>query len=322
MVIWPSFSSRLMFCTSSCATPLSDSSVGDVVEPVVGVGDGCKITTVGFAPLEPLTPENRGEHPLSVINRQIRARTKEPVRPPWKNLSAWNRCIVASYLFLPVAPVGAAPCTCPYKSNNTSSFPCTSSGLNVCQFLQAQVFDGLLAQDKLLHLATGGERICIDEQEIAGRFLVADASLAEVPQFLLGQFLAVARAHRGYQFLAKKFIGDAEYLHIGNFGMPDEKLFDLGGEDVFAAANDHIFQAPNNVDIALGIHGGEIAGMQPALAIDRFGSLFGHLVVALHRQETTAAELAALATGNNLLRNRVDNLDLDMRQRCANRCRF
>src|SRR6185312_9891932 len=197
-----------------------------------------------------------------------------------------------------------------FWGQNTTAIPEKSSRFDICQILQTQVFDGLLAQDELLHFAAGGQRVGLDKQEIAGSLLVTDLLFAKGPQFIFGQFHAVPGTNYGDQFFAEEFIGDAEHLHIGDFRMANKKLLDLDGEDIFAAANDHLFKSTNDVDIAALVHGCQVAGMQPVIAINRLCRLLRHLVVSLHDQEATAAEFTALTTGNNLTTNGVDNLDL------------
>src|SRR5947209_13839123 len=79
--------------------------------------------------------------------------------------------------------------------------------------------------------------------------------------------------------------------------MADEEFLNLAREDIFPAANDHIFEAANNINVALSIHGCQVTRMQPAFAIDGFSGFLGHLVIALHDEETPAAKFAALSAG-------------------------
>src|SRR5438128_972072 len=50
---------------------------------------------------------------------------------------------------------------------------------DLCLLFEAQGFDGVLAQDELLYLATGGHREGIDKLEVARRLLMADLVFAE-----------------------------------------------------------------------------------------------------------------------------------------------
>src|SRR5437588_13024600 len=99
--------------------------------------------------------------------------------------------------------------------------------------------------------------------------------------------------------------------------MTDQKLLELDGEDVLAAANDHILEAAHDVDVTAFVHSCQVTGMQPAIAVNRLRGFLGHLVIALHNQETPAAELDALTAGNRLAGDGIENLDVGMGQRYA-----
>src|SRR5712691_10328590 len=114
---------------------------------------------------------------------------------------------------------------------------------------------------------------------------MADLALAELAQLLLSGLLSLFGAHHGQKFLAKELVGDTEYLHIGDFGMANEEFLDLAWIDILTAANDHILEAANNVDIALCIHCCQVPAMQPTIAINGLSSLLRHFVVALHDEE-------------------------------------
>src|SRR5437763_3302677 len=64
-------------------------------------------------------------------------------------------------------------------------------GFDICYFLQAQHSDSLLAQHKLLHLATGRHRIGRDTLEVARNLLMADLACAILAQLLLGKRLSL-----------------------------------------------------------------------------------------------------------------------------------
>src|SRR5579863_1008202 len=118
---------------------------------------------------------------------------------------------------------------------------------NLCCFLQSQGLYGLLAQDEFLHLATGSQGIGFYELEVAGYLLMANLALTVCAKLCLAEVGASAGNHYGKQFFAKELIGNAGYLHIGDLWMANQKFLDLGGEDIFATANDHILQATHDV---------------------------------------------------------------------------
>ena len=191
-----------------------------------------------------------------------------------------------------------------------------------CRF-QAEFLDGSLAQDKLLHFPTARQRIGFDELEVAGNFLRANIALCSMhavpPLWSAG--LRLGKTYR-QEFFAEEGIGDAEYLHVGYFGMADQELFDFAGEEIFATANNHIFQATHDIDIAACIHCRQVAGMQPAIAINGLCGLFRHVVVALHDDHAPAAYFAALSYRYNLASLGANDFDVGIRIRNAHRGRL
>src|SRR5437588_8254534 len=204
--------------------------------------------------------------------------------------------------------------------------PCLSFFVLCCfdlrYILQAQRCDGLLAQRELLHLATGRQRVALHELEVTRSLLVADLALTVHAQLLLGQLLTCPLNHHCEQFLAKVGIRDAHHLHLGQFGMTKEEFLDLHREEVFASANHHILEPTYDVEIALHVHGRQVARMRPAVSINGLGGLLGHLVVTSHDHEASIAKFAALTYWHDLAGHRIDDFDLDMWQRFADGRRF
>ena len=56
---------------------------------------------------------------------------------------------------------------------------------------------------------------------------------------------------------------DGRFLHRG---MAQQHAFDLDRRDVLAAADDHVLDAVADLDVAVGVHDGRIARMEPAAA--------------------------------------------------------
>src|SRR5205085_11075844 len=153
---------------------------------------------------------------------------------------------------------------------------------------------------ELLHLAAGRQRIALHQLEVARSLLVADLALTVHAQLLLGQWLTCPGNHHGEQFFAKVGIRDTHHLHLGHFGMTNEELLDLHRKEVFASANDHVFEPAYDVEVAMLVHGRQVARMRPAVSINGLGGLLGHLVVTSHDHEASIAEFAALTYWHNL----------------------
>src|SRR5437764_10234421 len=104
--------------------------------------------------------------------------------------------------------------------------------------------------------------------------------------------------------------------------MADKKLFNLAWIDVLTTTNNHILEPPHDVNISTLIHRCQVTTMQPALAINRLGSLLRHLIVLLHDQETATAQFTTLTTPHYLTCRRVNDLDFNKGQWHTNRRRF
>src|SRR5216683_3142858 len=129
-----------------------------------------------------------------------------------------------------------------------------SCRFDVGGLLQPQSRDGVLAQDKLLYFAAGRQRIGPDELEVARDLLMTDLALTILAQLLLGKFFSLSEDHHSQLFFAKELVGHAHDLHVSDLGMANQKLLDFAWEDVLAAANDHIFETTNGVDVAVRVH--------------------------------------------------------------------
>src|SRR5579884_2940528 len=148
---------------------------------------------------------------------------------------------------------------------------------------------------------------------------MGNLALAELADLLRGGLLAGFELDPGHDLLAILGVRHANHLHIADLRVRVEKLFDLAGIDVLAAANDHILDAPDDVDIALLVHGGQVSGMHPARTVDSLSGRFGIVPVAEHHAVPTRAEFTRLPHWHNFARRGINNLDLQVRPDLAYR---
>ncbi|OPY93201.1 MAG: hypothetical protein A4E73_00360 [Syntrophaceae bacterium PtaU1.Bin231] len=73
-----------------------------------------------------------------------------------------------------------------------------------------------------------------------------------------------------------------------------ERLVDVARIDVEAAGDDHVLLAVHDVEIAVRVHRGDVAGVAPAVA-ERVGRLLGPVLVPFHHLGPLDDEFAALA---------------------------
>src|SRR5207245_10270218 len=98
-----------------------------------------------------------------------------------------------------------------------------------------------------------------------------------------------------------------------------QPLLALAREDVLAAADDHVLQSTLDTTVAAIVHRREVAGVEPSAAVDRGGGGGGHLVIAMHDEVATRAQLTNDAAGNRLAGGWVDDPHLGLRERAPDR---
>src|ERR1700737_3543126 len=74
-------------------------------------------------------------------------------------------------------------------------------------------------------------------------------------------------------------------------GMSEDGFLHLEGGNIFAAANDDVFFAIDDVDVVFGVPDGHVSGAQPAVAEDGAGG-FGFVVVSVHHVVAADGDLA------------------------------
>src|SRR5207253_2370496 len=83
--------------------------------------------------------------------------------------------------------------------------------------------------------------------------------------------------------------------------------------DVLPAADDRVLDPPDNADITVGVHLGQVAGVHPAGGVDGLGGLLRVLPIAAHDHVAAGAELPAHAAGHDQVGLRVEDPDLHVR---------
>ena len=74
-------------------------------------------------------------------------------------------------------------------------------------------------------------------------------------------------------------------------GMLEQHLLDLARVDVLAAADHHVLDAADDVDVAVRVHHAEVAGVHPAGRVDRLGGRLVVVPVAAHHEVAAGADL-------------------------------
>ena len=92
-----------------------------------------------------------------------------------------------------------------------------------------------------------------------------------------------------------------------------EKLLDLAWVDVLASPDDHVAESPDDPEVSVDVHRCKVAGVHPAIVVDRVVGRVLVVPVPEHDAVSTRAQLTRFAAGYDPPRLGVDDLDFDMR---------
>src|SRR5438067_1535733 len=177
---------------------------------------------------------------------------------------------------------------------------------------EAKLGHGHLAHLELLDLARDRHRERVDELPVARDLVRGDFAPAEGHQVVIRDPGTLARLHPGHDFFAVALAGHADDLDIAHVGVGVQEFLDLARIDVLAAADNHVLDAPDDVDVALVVHGRQVTGVHPARGVDGLTGRFGIVPVTEHDAVAARAQLARLTPQQDLASWRVDDLDLDV----------
>ena len=142
----------------------------------------------------------------------------------------------------------------------------------------------------------------------AGVLVGGDPLLGELDDVLGGGGGALAQRDRGAHLLAHQLVRHPDHGDLDDVGVGVDDLLDLARVHVHAAAQDHVLLAVDDREVALVVHGREVAGAEPAVG-DGLGGRLGLAPVALHHVVAADRDLADLAD-RHLVAVEVDALHL------------
>src|SRR5262249_35995871 len=109
-------------------------------------------------------------------------------------------------------------------------------------------------------------RQLVDENDSLGALIAGKARTDGVEDVRFGQGGARLEHHGGGNSFAEVRMGDAEYGALGDAGYRVELGFDFLRIHVVSAGNDQVFDAADDIHVAVGIDSTEVAGFEPAVA--------------------------------------------------------
>src|SRR5688572_23879235 len=184
---------------------------------------------------------------------------------------------------------------------------CTASG-------QTQLVDQSLAQPELLDLARR-HRPFADEAHVTRHLEARDLTPAERQQFRFVGRLAGLQLDKCGGYLDVARVGQTDDLCQPYRGVALQAGFDLRRSDVLAADLEHVPGAPVKHDRTPRIQRTNVAGVIPAVRIERHGGLLRVLVVTLQGAVTAHIDFAALSDRRVGAGLRIDDAQLESGQR-------
>ena len=163
----------------------------------------------------------------------------------------------------------------------------------------------------LLDLLRRCHREDVEEVNVLRNLEPGDLVLAEHLNVMLRKRNAVGRNDECSRLFAVLLRGAADDRNVLHAGHRAEEVLDFLGRDVLAASDDEILEASGDVVVAVLVHAADVAGVEPAVRVDALRRLLGHLVVAEHVVEATAADFAVRIDGRDLAGLGVDDGHLD-----------
>ncbi len=136
------------------------------------------------------------------------------------------------------------------------------------------------------------------EDDLAGAF-VAGEFLAELHDLFFGRIFTGFDLDDRRGDLAEAIVGQTDDGHVLDLVVGTQKIFDLHGVNVFAAGDDDIFFAVDQIDESVFVALCHVAGVEPAL-LDDFPCGVVVLVVALHDARAANDKLADFIFGQAL----------------------
>ena len=115
--------------------------------------------------------------------------------------------------------------------------------------------------------------------------------------------------------LAQALVGSGHHRDLGHALHVGQQLLDLGGAHVLAAPDDDVLQPVGDGQVAVGVDDADVAGVEPAVLVDRLGRERG-VGVAGEAVGATGEDLARLADAD-VVAVLVDRADLDPLERPA-----
>ena len=144
----------------------------------------------------------------------------------------------------------------------------------------------MLADGEFLDLARAGQRITFARRTTSWVSSAVTGGPAYVTRSSVTSVAAagIARPDECPDDFTPVVVRQADDGHLCDRRMLVEDLFDLGGEKILTAADDHVLEPADDPAVASLIHRRQVTGTQPSVGAQRLARLLGFVEVAGHRE--------------------------------------
>src|SRR6516162_620476 len=129
---------------------------------------------------------------------------------------------------------------------------------------QSELALQLLAQQVLLDLAGDRLRKAVHETHVARYLVVCDLSATELADVLFGRSRSITQPDASTDLLSVPVVREPDDGDVENGRVAIKKFLDFPGIDVLSTADDHVFDAPDNIAVALLVEDRQIPGVHPS----------------------------------------------------------
>src|SRR5215467_957258 len=168
---------------------------------------------------------------------------------------------------------------------------------------------GLFAQLYLLHLPRTRHGQLFDEDDVAGDFVACDLAAAVVDDLRRGELVRGFDAEEGDGDFAETRVRKAYHRGGSNGWMARKVGLDFQRVDIFSTDLEHVLIAPHEAQVPVGSDEAHVAGVEPAVGVDRFGGFLGLAIIGLHDHVAAHENLAGGSWRLLVACRRLDNLD-------------
>src|SRR5919199_4790694 len=123
-----------------------------------------------------------------------------------------------------------------------------------------------LAELVLLDLARRRLRKLVDELHGPRGLVVGDLAADVLDQLVLAQVVSGPEHHEGLRTLAPMVVRHAHDGGLDHRVVGEDRLLDLHGRDVLPTGDDDVLGPVAKLDVAVGMHDPQVAGVEPAAA--------------------------------------------------------